>query len=679
MPVPPKVRQQIEELRDRIRGLDFAYFVLDDPEVADAEYDALVVELRELEGRYPEAVTPDSPTQRPGGWVDQTTFAAAAHVAPMLSLDNAFSLADLEAWHARIKRIADLDYRFVCEPKVDGLAISLVYEKGDLVRGATRGDGTTGEDVTPNVKTIRSIPHRLAGKNVPELVEVRGEVFLPIAVFEELNRKLGEAGEKLFANPRNAGAGSLRQLDPRVTASRRLDAFCYQMGALEGGPSIRSHWESLAWMRELGLPVNDDIGTVDDLDGVERFCSEILERRHDLAYEVDGVVTKVDSFSQREELGATSKAPRWAIAFKFPPEEKTTVLREIQVSIGRTGRATPFAVLEPVFVGGSTVGLATLHNQDEVARKDVRPRDTVVVRKAGDVIPEVVAPVVAKRPKGTRRWVFPQTCPACGGPLVRLDGEADHYCVNFDCPAQRVQRVTHFASRAAMDIEHLGERTAIQLVDGGHVNDVGDVYALTADLVLGLEGFAEISAANLVTAIEESKQRPLASLLVGLGIRHVGRAAAVELARHFGDLDGIATATQEALEAVDGIGPVIAESVRRFFASNANRVVIDKLRAAGVNFHAPTAAPGAGSGSTDASLAGLAFVLTGGLEGFTRDEARAAIEDRGGKVTGSVSKKTDYVVVGEEPGTKLTKAQDLGITILDEAAFRSLLDRAESD
>ncbi|MBI2168509.1 MAG: NAD-dependent DNA ligase LigA [Actinobacteria bacterium] len=676
MAVPPEVETRISELREAIGHHDFRYYVLDDPEVSDAEYDALVRELRGLEEQFPEAVTPDSPTQRPGGWVDQTTFAAVQHVQPMLSLDNAVDLPELEAWHARIRRIADVGYRFVCEPKVDGLAISLLYEDGRLVRGATRGDGVSGEDVTLNVKTIRSIPHRLALESPPAVLEVRGEVFMPVAVFEELNRKQGEAGERLFANPRNAGAGSLRQLDPRVTAGRRLDTFCYQVGAKEGGPRLRSHWESLEWLKECGLPVNPDIGCASDLGAVEKFCAEVLGRRHALSYEVDGVVVKVDDYGHREELGATTKAPRWAIAFKFPPEEKTTVLREIQVSIGRTGRATPFAVLEPVFVGGSTVGLATLHNQDEVARKDVRPRDTVVVRKAGDVIPEVVAPVIAKRPKGARAWKFPTECPACGGPLVRLEGEADHFCVNFDCPAQRVQRVVHFSSRAAMDIEHLGEQTAVQLVERGLVNDVGDIYALSLDDALGLEGFAQLSAENLLAAVEQSKGRPLPNLLVALGIRHVGRAAAVELARHLGHLDRIEGASQEELEAVEGIGPVIAQSVRRFFDSKANRVVIDKLRATGVNFEVPGGG-GAGSGGPGGGglpFSDLTFVLTGGLDGFSRDEARAAIEERGGKVAGSVSKKTSYVVVGTDPGSKLAKAEQLGVPILDEPAFVKLLE-----
>jgi DNA ligase (NAD+) len=680
MAVPTKAQQRIDELREQIRHHDFRYYVLDDPEVADAEYDALMRELGDLEAAHPEALTPDSPTQRPAGMIDQTTFDAVDHLAPMMSLDNAFGRDELEAWYARITRIAPVEGDFVCEPKIDGAAISLVYEDGRLVRGATRGDGVTGEDVTPNVRTIRSIPERLADGSPPRVLEVRGEVFLPVAVFRDLNERMIAAGQRQFANPRNAGAGSLRQIDPRITAERHLDAFCYQVGALEGGPRFATHWETLAWLGDLGLPVNPDIGRASDLDAVDRFCAGVLDRRHALAYETDGVVVKVDDLATRERLGATSKAPRWAVAVKFPPEERTTVLADIHVSIGRTGRATPFAVLEPVFVGGSTVGLATLHNEDEVAKKDVRPGDTVIVRKAGDVIPEVLGHIPAKRPKGARPWRFPETCPACGGPLVRLAGEADHYCIDVDCPAQRVQRLTHFAGRSAMDIEHLGERTAIQLVERTLVDDVGDVYALGFDDVLALEGFADLSARNLLDAIEASKRRPLPHLLVGLGIRHVGRAAAVDLSRAFGHLDAVAAASADDLVAVDGIGPVIAESICRFFETERNRVVIDKLRAAGVTFEAPTTGAGAATPAGSAAGAGglpfdgLAFVLTGGLEGYTRDEATAEIEARGGKVTGSVSKKTAFVVAGEDPGTKLAKAQELGVAVLDEAAFRQALE-----
>lgn len=495
---------------------------------------------------------------------------------------------------------------------------------------------------------------------------------MPLVSFEELNRRQQSAGLRLFVNPRNSAAGALRQLDSRITASRNLDACCYQLGAVEGGPTLSTHWETLAWLREAGLPVNESIERFHNLDDVYAFCEAMIEKRHQLGFEIDGVVVKVDDLAQRATLGATSRAPRWAIAYKFPPEEKSTTLERIFVSIGRTGRATPFAQLTPVFVGGSTVARATLHNQDEVARKDVREGDTVIVRKAGDVIPEVLGSVLAKRRKGARRWKFPTTCPVCGGPLARLEGEADHYCVDLDCAAQRVQRVVHFAGRSAMDIEHLGEQTAVQLVDRGLVVDVGDIYSLSIETFADLEGFADISAANLARAIEESKARPLPKLLVGLGIRHVGPTAAVALAGAFGHLDAIAAAEAEALTAVEGIGPVIAESLRRFFDAQRNRAVIDKLRTAGVNFEAPRG--GADAGGNDASLAGLTFVLTGGLAGFTRDQAAAAIVDRGGKVAGSVSRKTSYVVAGADPGSKLDKAQELGVPVLDEGAFTELLE-----
>jgi DNA ligase (NAD+) len=560
----------------------------------------------------------------------------------------------------------------VGEPKLDGLAISLLYEHGRLVRGATRGDGETGEDVTANVLTIASIPEELHGPDVPARLEVRGEVFMPLLSFEELNRRQGDAGDRLFANPRNAAAGSLRQKDPRITASRDLAFDAYQLGVQEGGPALRSHHETLAWLRDLGLPVNEHIEQLHTIDAVYEFCEQVEQRRHSFGYDIDGAVIKVDDLHQRAELGFTSRAPRWAIAFKFPPEEKTTVLRGIMVSIGRTGRATPFAQLEPVFVGGSTVGLATLHNQDEVARKDVRVGDTVIVRKAGDVIPEVVGPVLAKRARGARKWKFPTECPVCGQPLVRLEGEADHRCVNFDCPAQRVQRIVFFAGRSAMDIEGLGEERVSQFVQAGLLSDAADVYRLTVERLVPLERIGERSAQLLVAAIDASRQRPLAKLLVGLGIRHVGPTAAVALAREVGSLDAIASAHAEVLAAVSGVGPVIAESVRAFFANARNRALIEKLRAERVNFDGPprTAPPVDGP-----SLAGLTFVLTGTLSSMTRDEALGELEARGGKVTNSVSKKTSYVVVGEGPGSKLAKAEQLGVSLIGEAELRELLER----
>jgi DNA ligase (NAD+) len=670
-PVPSDAAARVNELREEIEYHSRRYYVDDAPEISDAEFDELVRELVELEDRYPSLVTADSPTQRPGSGAT-AAFAPVQHLVPMLSLDNAFSLDDLLAWGKRIERAITDPIAFVCEPKMDGLAISLLYEDGRFVRAATRGDGRVGEDVTANVRTIASVPKQLKGRDVPRVLEVRGEVYMPVASFEELNRKQGEAGDRLFANPRNAAAGSLRQKDSSVTAGRDLAVVCYQLGAQEGGRRLRTHDETLQWIAQLGLPVNDRIRRLGSLDEVYEFCESMLQQRHDLPYEIDGVVVKVDDLRQREELGSTSKAPRWAIAYKFPPEEKTTLLRAIMVSIGRTGRATPFAELEPVFVGGSTVGLATLHNQDEVARKDVRVGDTVIVRKAGDVIPEVVGPVLAKRPKGVRAWKFPKKCPVCHSELVRLEGESDHHCVNFDCPAQRVQRIVHFASRGAMDIEGLGEERVRQFVDAGLLEDAGDVYDLTVERLVPLERIGERSAQLLVDAIDASRRQPLWRVLVGLGIRHVGPTAAVALARELGHLDAIEHASEEELTAIEGVGSVIAQSVRRFFEIAPNRRVVDKLRDAGVNLTGPQR--DGGGERAPQTVAGMTFVLTGGLDGLTRDEAEAAIEAHGGKVTSSVSKKTSFVVVGENPGSKLAKAEQVGTPVLDEAGLRELLE-----
>ncbi|MGZ4798959.1 MAG: NAD-dependent DNA ligase LigA [Acidimicrobiia bacterium] len=677
MAAPKEIVERAEVLREAISYHNERYFGEDEPEISDAEYDALARELVALEAEYPEIVTPDSPTQRPGAGTGPTPFSEVRHLQPMMSLDNAFSQDELVAWGQRIAKQVTDPIAYVGEPKLDGLAISLLYEAGRLVRAATRGNGESGEDVTANVRTISAVPERMTGKDLPAVLEVRGEVFMPLASFEELNRRQGEAGLRLFANPRNAAAGALRQIDPAITASRQLSLFCYQPGAKQGGPRLRTHHETLRWLEQLGFPVNPHIEQLADLEAVYAFCRSMEEQRHSFGYEIDGAVVKVDSIAQREEMGSTSRAPRWAIAYKFPPEEKTTLLRDIMVSIGRTGRATPFAVLEPVFVGGSTVGLATLHNQDEVARKDVRVGDTVIVRKAGDVIPEVVGPVVAKRKKGARRWKFPASCPCeLHQPLVRLEGEANHRCVSADCPVQREQKVIYFASRGAMDIEGLGEERVHQLVGAGLIQDSGDLYSVTREQLVELERMGEISARNLVQGIEDSKQRPLARVLVALGIRHVGPTAARALAASLGHLDRIANATDEELEAVDGIGPVIVESIRVWFTVPTNRALIEKLRAAGVNLTGPAPSEGPTEAQT---LTGRTFVLTGGLEGFTRDEAAGAITARGGKITGSVSKKTSFVVVGENPGSKLPRAEELGVTLLDEEGFRRLLEEGPPD
>jgi DNA ligase (NAD+) len=667
----------------------------DAPEIDDADFDALVVELRDIEETHPELVGAGG-----GSAADQVGagllpgFAQVRHEAPMMSLDKVFSLEDLEAWERRLARALELpaaslgELGLVCELKIDGLSLSLRYEHGHLVQAATRGDGVTGEDVTANVRTVRSIPAELSlpSDRTPALLEVRGELYMPVRAFEELNKRQADAGQRLFANPRNSAAGSLRQKDPAVTASRELAFWAHQVvvgrpaagpaggapGGADGGAGLSRHSDALDLLRSGGLPVNPEIRVVQGIAAVHEYCDHWSAHRHDLDYEIDGVVVKLDELSLQRSVGSTSHAPRWAVAFKYPPEERTTLLEAIMVSIGRSGRATPFAKLRPVFVGGSTVGLASLHNEDQVHLKDLRPGDTVVVRKAGDVIPEVVMPVVAERPEGLPPWEFPKVCPVCGEPLIRLPGEADTYCTNFECPAQRVQRLAHFASRGAMDIEGLGEQRVYQFVQAGLLNDPGDIYSLDAEGLLTLEGFADISVNNLLAAIDASRSRPLTNLLVGLGVRHLGPTGAGALARGLGNLDRIISAPVEELSAIDSVGPVIAESVRAFFDAETNLAVIDKLRIAGVNFEGP-AAP-----VLPQNLVGKSIVVTGTLEGFSRDSAEEAIKTRGGKSPSSVSARTTALVVGEGPGeAKLTKAREVGVPILDEAGFVRLLEEGE--
>ena len=662
--------ERADELRGLIEYHNRRYHEEDAPEISDFEYDQLVRELQSIEEQHPELRTPESPTQKVGS-APSATFAPVEHVVPMMSLDNAFSFEELLAWGRRMERFISGDVAYACELKIDGVALSLLYRDGVLERGATRGDGRVGEDVTANVRVIDAIPNELSG-DPPALVEVRGEVYMPTTSFEELNRRQAEAEARLFANPRNAAAGSLRQKDPSITASRALSFWSYQLGAMEGGPTFARHSDTLETLRSWGVPVNPEVRVLGSLEAVHEFCAGWQEGRPSVGYEIDGVVIKVDDLAQRRELGSTSKAPRWAIAFKFPPEERTTKLIDIEVSIGRTGKATPFARLEPVFVGGSTVGLATLHNEDQVRAKDVRPGDTVIVRKAGDVIPEVVGPVLAQRPKGLAEWTFPKTCPACGEPLQRLEGESDTYCLNLECPSQRAGRIQHFASRAAMDIEGFGEQRAYQFTGTGLLDDVSDIYALTPEKLATIEGFGDISIRNLLNAIEASKTRGLGNLLIGLNIRGLGNTGSHVLARAFGHLDKIMEASVEQIAAVEGIGPKIAASVHEFFSSDANRAVLERLRAAGVNFAGPVVE------EQPQTLAGMSVVVTGTLENYSRESAEEVIKARGGKAPGSVSKKTTAVVVGESPGAaKLSKAEELGVPILDEAAFTHLLETGE--
>jgi DNA ligase (NAD+) len=677
----PSPKKRIEELRAQIRHHNAQYHTLDNPEISDAEFDTLSRELRDLEATHPELADGASPIEAVGG-AALTTFDPVQHRVPMTSLDNAMDESELRAWGDRVaKGLGDQPVQYVCELKIDGLAISIRYENGVLVQAATRGDGKVGEDVTANVATISSLPKKIA--NAPEVVEVRGEIFMSIAAFEKL--KAEREAENLVriendraplavpVNPRNAGAGSLRQKDPTITAQRDMSLWSYQLGEVVGGPEFTSHHDTLEFLRTLGFPVNPEITIVDSIEAVMQFCHSWQERRHELPYEIDGAVVKVDSLAQREQLGFTSRAPRWAIAFKFPPEEKHTLLRDIQISVGRTGRVTPFAVLEPVFVGGSNVGMATLHNRDQVAAKDVRPGDTVVVRKAGDVIPEVVGPVLAKRPKNSTPWVFPTQCPCeVKSTLVKLDDVADTRCVEPMCPFQRDQRIIYFASRGGMDIEGLGERTVFALSDAGLVTDVGDLFSLTVEQLLTLEGFAELSAQNLVASIQASRSKPLPKLLTALGIKHLGPAASDSLSSHFGTLDAIASASAEELAAVDGVGGVIAASINAWFAVPANALIVSKLRDAGVEFGRVIVS------TLPQTLIGKAVVVTGTLANFSREGAEEAIKARGGKSPGSVSAKTFAVVLGESPGaSKVTKAEQLQIPVLNEVQFEQLLETGE--
>ena len=657
--------KRIKELREAIDYHSYRYHVLDDPEVADVEYDALVRELMDLETGFPALVSPDSPTQRIGA-PPSDQFSPVEHRSPMMSLDNAFSQEELQAWGNRVERGVGTPEGLVTELKMDGVAVNLIYEGGKLVKGATRGDGRVGEDITANLKTIRAVPLKLRGK-WPKIVEVRGEVYMRTDDFDKLNETLGEQGLKTFSNPRNAAAGSLRQKDPKITASRNLSLICHGVGYAEG-TRYRSHWEALGAIREMGLRTNPESKRLETLEEAYGFCAHWQEHRHDVGYEIDGVVIKLDAIGQQEELGSTSKAPRWAIAYKFPPEERTTLLKDIFASVGRTGVVTPFANLETVFVGGVNITTATLHNEDEVARKDVRPGDTVVVRRAGDVIPEVVGPVLTKRPRNAKPWRMPKKCPSCSTPLVRNEGESATRCTNlWGCGAQRRERIFHFASRGGMDIEGLGYQTIMTLIDNGWLEDVSDIYFLGPERFENLEGWGEISINNLMKAIDGSRTRPLANVLGALGIPHVGGATARTLAQEVGSLDKLRSMSAGELEALEDIGPVMAQAIADYFADEHNQAVLDRLIDGGLAPEPPAA-------KKEGSLSGKTFVVTGTLKDFSRDGATEAIEERGGKVASSVSKKTDYVVVGESPGaSKFNKAQDLGIEMLDEKAFKKVL------
>src|SRR6266487_4106962 len=697
---PADARRRHADLSLEITEADHRYYILDSPTISDIDYDTKMRELRALEEQYPDLRTPDSPTQTVHGAIS-TLFTPVEHLERLLSLDNVFTDEDLGGWADRATKLGGAGFKgpYLCELKIDGLAIDLVYRDGALVKAATRGDGRTGEDVTPNIRTISSIPARLKGTGHPATLEVRGEVFMPVEAFGKLNESLLDAGKAAFANPRNSAAGSLRQKDPRVTASRALDAIVHGIGRVEGsaddkgisgeaaGPGEEGHLEGApdtqsGWYERLrgwGLPVSNLYKVVPDMDGVREYIAYSAEHRHDPPYEIDGVVVKVDQIAPQRPSGSTSRAPRWAIAFKYPSEEGTTRLLDIQVNVGRTGRVTPFAVMEPVKVSGSTVDRATLHNADEVKRKGVLIGDMVILRKAGDVIPEVLGPVADLRTGDEREFGFPAVCPSCGTTLAKEEDEVDWRCPNTrSCPAQLRERLFHLAGRGAFDIEVFGWETVAALLDGGLVTDEGDVFSLTEDKLLTCpffvvkQGTLSANATRLLANLDEVRTRPLWRVLVALSIRHVGPTAARALAAEFGSLNRIEEASVDALAAVDGVGPTIAASLSEWFAVDWHRAIVAKWREAGVRLEDPDWDPNRAAARL---LAGVSVVVTGTLEGMTRDEAGEAVRQAGGKVTSSVSKTTSFVVAGENAGSKYDKAMELGVPILDEAAFRVLLDQ----
>ena len=672
----PDLKEKIESLRDEIRYHNYRYHTLDDIEIPDAEYDRLVRELQELEARHPELITRDSPTQRVGA-EPSGALKTVRHRLPMLSLDNVFSVDELREFHRRVAAKLELEntaseLEYAAEPKLDGAAVSLLYEGGVLVRGATRGDGTTGEDITHNVRTIESVPLRLLGNGYPSTLEVRGEVFMPRAGFEAYNIKARAAGEKTFVNPRNAAAGSLRQLDPKLTAERPLDMYVYSVGLVEGGTLPDRHSEIIAQLGEWGLKTCPERDVVKGVEGCLKYYERVGAKRDELAYDIDGVVYKVDSLHLQRELGFVARAPRWAVAHKFPAQEELTKVLGVEFQVGRTGAVTPVARLEPVFVGGVTVSNATLHNIDELHRKDVRVGDTVIIRRAGDVIPEVVSVIQKRRPKNTRPVELPKSCPVCGSHVTREEGEAVARCSGgLFCKAQRAESLKHFVSRRAMDIEGLGAKLIAQFVEEDRIANPAEIYELTKDELAERERMGEKSAENLINAIETSKSTTLARFLYALGIREVGEATASSLASHFGNLPAILNATLEELVKVPDVGPVVAARIRDFLDEEHNLEVIDRLQQLGVHWEESDPAQAA----EDGPLTGMTFVITGTLADTTRDEAKALILKEGGKVTGSVSKKTSYLLAGEKAGSKLVKARELGVEIIGLDELMALIKR----
>ena len=665
-----KAKRRIAELREIINHHNYRYYVLDSPEISDAEYDELMKELRELEAEHPELVTPDSPTQRIGA-PPVEAFGVVEHPQPLLSLANAFSFEELAAWHKRVSSLlGGRQFDLVCEPKIDGLAVALTYVDGLLVTGATRGDGYRGENITQNLKTIGSIPLSVP-KEAPPRFEVRGEVYLPRAGFKRLNEERAKEELPLFANPRNAAAGSVRQLDSSITARRPLDIFVYGLGWAEGKAVPDNHWEIMQYLKSLGFKINPNIALRHSLDEVEKYHRDWGETREKVPYEADGIVAKVNSIALQQELGTVAHEPRWAIAYKFPAVQGTTKLLDIGINVGRTGSLNPYAILEPVRVGGVTISSAALHNEDDIHRKDIRIGDWVVVQRAGEVIPEIVEPIVSRRTGKEKIFHMPGRCPVCGSEVIKPEGEAMHRCTNAACPSQALEKIKHFASRGAMDIDGVGEKLCQALFEAGLIKDAADLYYLTKEQLLGLERMADKSASNVLSSIEKSKNRPLARVIFALGITHVGDQYAELLADSFNSIDDLAKASQEDLSTIPSIGPKIAEGIVAFFRQEGNRRIIEKLRKVGVKLEREKVKAGPG----ELPLAGLEFVLTGKLESFSRPEAEAKIKALGGKAASDVTRKTSYVVVGADPGSKLAKAEKLGTKTINEAEFLELLNK----